>query len=156
MSNDEEENICRSGKVLLDRAMKLNKSRVSKSLMSWMEKTDELMGRCRWIECRPKEKITNEPARMSFQDNVMSNVMRQWDRMKQWNRMKQRQMNQPKSAGERNKMKIISNIEDYRGIDIKAGDGDDDKTVIASNTWEEHAMYAGRDGHYEKFEQCNS
>ena len=80
---------------------------------------------------------------MSFQDEVKSNVMRQWKIMKQWNRMRQRQMNQPKSAGEGNKMKIISNIEDYRGIDIKAVDGDDDKTVIASNTWEEHAMYAG-------------
>ena len=146
MSNDEEENICRSGKVLLDRAMKLNKSRVSKSLMSWMEKTDKLMGRCRWIECRPKEKIMNEPARMSFQDNVM----------RQWDRMRQRQMNQPKSTGEGNKMEIISNIDDYRGIDIKAGDGDDDKTVIASNTWEEYAMYAGRDGHYEEFEQYDS
>ena len=61
-----------------------------------------------------------------------------------------------KSAGERNEMNIISNIEDYRGIDIKAGDSDDDKTVIASNTWEEHAMYAGRDGHYEEFEQYDS
>ena len=98
MSNDEEENICRVGKLLLDRAMKLNKSRVSKSLMSWMEKTDKLMGRCRWIECRP------------------------------------------------------TNIDDYRGIDIKAGNGNDDKTVIVSNTWEELAMYAGRDGHYEEFE----
>ena len=50
-------------------------------------------------------------------------------------------------------MNIISNIEDYRGIDIKAGDGDEDKTVIASNTWEEHAMYAGRDGHWEELGQ---
>lgn len=95
--------------------------------------------------------------RRSFQDDVMINVMRQWNRMKQWNRMRQRQMNQPKSAGEGNKMKIISNIEDHRGIDIKAGDSDDDKTVMASNTtWEEHAMYAGRDGHYEEFEQYDS
>ena len=62
-------------------------------------------------------------------------------------------MNQPKSTGEGNKMEIISNINDYRGKDIKAGDGNDDKTVIASNTWEEYVMYTGRDGHYEEFEQ---
>ena len=117
MSNDEEVNICRVGNVLLDRAMKLKKSRVSNSLRSWMDKTDELMGRCRWIECRPNETITNEPARMSFQDRVM----------RQWDRMKQRQMNQPKRAGGGIKMEIISNIDYFRGIDIKAGDGDDNK-----------------------------
>ena len=56
--------------------------------------------------------------------------------------MKQRQINQPKSADEGNKMKIISNIEDYKRIDIKAVDSDDDNTVKVSNMWEEQAMYA--------------
>ena len=46
MSYDEEENICRVGKELLDRATKSNERRVSKSLMSWIDKTDELTGRC--------------------------------------------------------------------------------------------------------------
>ena len=80
---------------------------------------------------------------MNFQDKVK----------RAWDRMNQRQRNQLKSTGERIEVNIISNIEDYRGIYIKAVDGDEDRTVIASNTWEEHAMYAGRDGHHEELGQ---
>ena len=153
-TNEHDEQLCREGNELIEVFLR-ERPRMSPKdyeMIGWANTVSKILDRCRWIECRPEEKITNEPARMSFQDKVMSGLQR----MKQWNRMRQRQMNQPKSAGEGNEMKIISNIEDYRGIDIKAGDGDDDKTVIASNTWEKHAMYAGRDGHYEELEQYDS
>ena len=41
LSNNEEKSICSAGNVLLDRAMRLKTSRVSNSMRSWMEKTDE-------------------------------------------------------------------------------------------------------------------
>lgn len=53
-TNEEEENMCREGQSLIERAMRSNEKRRNNILMSWIDKTDELMGRCRWIECRPE------------------------------------------------------------------------------------------------------
>ena len=44
----------------------------------------------------------------------------------------------------------VLNMDRKNVPDIKAGDTDNDKTVKASNTWEENVMYAERDGHYEE------
>ena len=60
--------------------------------------------------------------------------------------MRQCAINQEKSPNNGHKIKIIFENRIERGTDIKAGDSD--KTVKAKNTWEEHAMYTGRDSHY--------
>ena len=63
-TDEEDANICREGKTLIDMAIRSNDKMNNKALRSLIDKTDELMGRCRWIECRPKETNTvGVPAR---------------------------------------------------------------------------------------------
>ena len=50
-TSNEEEDMCKIGKALIDEALKSNEKRTNKTLMSWIDQTNELIGRCRWIEC---------------------------------------------------------------------------------------------------------
>ena len=52
-TSSEEEDMCKIGKTLIDEALKSNEKRTNKILMSWIDQTNELIGRCRWIECQP-------------------------------------------------------------------------------------------------------
>ena len=52
-TNEEEENMCAIGKCLINEALLCNETKTNNKLMSLINMTDELMGRCRWIECRP-------------------------------------------------------------------------------------------------------
>ena len=108
-TDEQDEQLCREGNELINEYLRARPeiSNRDNVLIGWANTVSSLLDRCRWNECRPKQNITNEPARMSFQDKVM----------RQWNRMKQRQINQPKRAVEGNEMRIIANINDYRGID---------------------------------------
>ena len=119
----------------------------NKTLMSLIDKTDELMSRCRWIGCRLEGTNTvgvpcAATGRRNYQERVM-NV---------WNRRRQREINNARGPNDGQQVEIIFESRRKNVPDTKAGDTDDNKTVKASNTWEENAMYAGRDGHYEEME----
>ena len=83
-----------------------------------------------------------ENGRINYQERVM-NV---------WNRRRQRDINNARGPNDGQQDEIIFESRRKNVPDIKAGDTDDDKTVKASNTWEENAMYAEKDGHYEEME----
>ena len=72
--------------------------------------------------------------------------------MNVWNRRRQREINNARGPNDGQQVEIIFESRRKNVPDIKAGDTDDDKTVKASNTWEENAMYAGKYGHYEEME----
>ena len=46
-TDQEDENLCREGITILDMAIRSNKQTINTTLMSLIDKTDELMGRCR-------------------------------------------------------------------------------------------------------------
>ena len=84
-TNEHDEQLCREGNELIEEFLRDREtiSNNDSELIGWANTVSKILDRCRWIECRPKENITNEPSRMSSQDKVM----------RQWERMKQRQMN---------------------------------------------------------------
>ena len=72
-TNENDEQLCREGNELIEVFLRQRPRMSPKDyeMIGWANTVSKILDRCRWIECRPKEKITNEPARMSFQDNVM-------------------------------------------------------------------------------------
>ena len=146
-TDEEDANICREGKALIDIAIRSNEEMSNRLLQSLIDKTDELMGRCRWIECRPKG--TNTVGVPGAATGIIKHQERV---MNAGNRRRQRELNTTNGPNNGHQIKIEFEKRVTRGTDIKAGDNDDNKTVKASNTWDEHAIYAGRDGHYEEQE----
>ena len=76
-----DEQLCREGNELINEYLRA-RPRISNRdnvLIGWANTVSSLLDRCRWNECRPKQNITNEPTRMSFQDKVMRRTLgRTW------------------------------------------------------------------------------
>ena len=155
-TNKEDENMCAIGKALIDEALRSSKQRRSKSLMSWIDQMDKLIGRCRWIECRP-ERLTSVLTRANQQLADIRHAWKMFDvKVRMANGMcrkltpgqeaeLQRLVKREEAVHafiEDNCEQIIfehENVTDSRKNDIKTGDKDDDKTIKTSNKWNREA-----------------
>ena len=123
--------------------------------MGWIDQTDALIGRCRWIECRP-ERPTNVLTRANQYLADIRQAQKIFD-------TKVRTVNgwmcQELTPSQEEELQILvkwdkavhvfiednceqiifehENETDCRKNDIKAGDNEDDKTIKTSNKWNE-------------------
>ena len=140
--------------------------------MSGIDQTDELIGRCRWIECQP-ERSTSVLTRANQQ---LADLRHAWNifdtKVQRANGWMCRQLTPSQEEElqilvkreeavqafiEDNCEQIIfehENETDSRKNDIKAGDNEDDKTIKASNKWNREAVQ-GQNNHYCPEYECD-
>ena len=53
-TDEEDARMCREGQALINMAIRANEKINSNRLMNWIDQTDGIMSRCRWIGCKPE------------------------------------------------------------------------------------------------------
>ena len=75
-TDEEDARMCREGQALIDMAIRANGKISSNRLMNWIDQTDGIMSRCRWMGCKPEgTKTVGVPCAATGGRNYQEQVM---------------------------------------------------------------------------------